>query len=65
MGCPTGEERDLYDADHGKKVLRMAPGLERLNILPFRSLPMTRHRVRWLSLIHQGLKISNSSQAPR
>ncbi|KAF9686368.1 hypothetical protein SADUNF_Sadunf03G0151400 [Salix dunnii] len=38
---PTGmshpvEKRDLYDADHGKKVLSMAPGLERLNILPFR-----------------------------
>nr|AHN52256.1 ATP sulfurylase [Cicer arietinum] len=30
------EKRDLYDADHGKKVLSMAPGLERLNILPFR-----------------------------
>jgi 3'-phosphoadenosine 5'-phosphosulfate synthase len=30
------EKRDLYDADHGKKVLGMAPGLERLNILPFR-----------------------------
>ncbi|KAJ1699472.1 hypothetical protein LUZ63_007984 [Rhynchospora breviuscula] len=30
------EKRDLYDADHGKKVLSMAPGLEKLNILPFR-----------------------------
>ncbi|CAL0315974.1 unnamed protein product [Lupinus luteus] len=30
------EKRDLYDADHGKKVLSMAPGLERLNILPFK-----------------------------
>ncbi|KAL4200138.1 hypothetical protein AMTRI_Chr03g54900 [Amborella trichopoda] len=30
------EKRDLYDADHGKMVLSMAPGLERLNILPFR-----------------------------
>ncbi|KAL0433729.1 UNVERIFIED_CONTAM: ATP sulfurylase 1, chloroplastic [Sesamum latifolium] len=30
------EKRDLYDADHGKKVLGMAPGLERLNILPFK-----------------------------
>ncbi|GER25470.1 sulfate adenylyltransferase [Striga asiatica] len=30
------ENRDLYDADHGKKVLSMAPGLERLNILPFK-----------------------------
>ncbi|KAG9132730.1 hypothetical protein Leryth_014010 [Lithospermum erythrorhizon] len=35
MGHPT-EKRDLYDADHGKKVLSMAPGLERLNILPFK-----------------------------
>ncbi|KAK1311054.1 hypothetical protein QJS10_CPA08g00267 [Acorus calamus] len=30
------EKRDLYDADHGKKVLSMAPGLEKLNILPFK-----------------------------
>ncbi|KAF8394360.1 hypothetical protein HHK36_020568 [Tetracentron sinense] len=30
------EKRDLYEADHGKKVLSMAPGLERLNILPFK-----------------------------
>jgi 3'-phosphoadenosine 5'-phosphosulfate synthase len=35
MGHPTAG-RDLYDADHGKMVLSMAPGLERLNILPFR-----------------------------
>ncbi|XVF66595.1 hypothetical protein PTKIN_Ptkin10aG0049900 [Pterospermum kingtungense] len=35
MGHPV-EKRDLYDAGHGKKVLSMAPGLERLNILPFR-----------------------------
>ncbi|MQL78944.1 hypothetical protein Taro_011364 [Colocasia esculenta] len=35
MGHPL-EKRDLYDPDHGKKVLRMAPGLEKLNILPFR-----------------------------
>ncbi|XVF63716.1 hypothetical protein PTKIN_Ptkin09bG0108500 [Pterospermum kingtungense] len=35
MGHPT-EKRDLYDPDHGKKVLGMAPGLEKLNILPFR-----------------------------
>jgi hypothetical protein len=38
MGHPT-EKRDLYDADHGKKVLSMAPGLERLNILPFKVYP--------------------------
>nr|XP_029119510.1 ATP sulfurylase 1, chloroplastic [Elaeis guineensis] len=30
------EDRDLYDPDHGKKVLSMAPGLEKLNILPFK-----------------------------
>ncbi|MFS7983049.1 putative sulfate adenylyltransferase [Helianthus anomalus] len=35
MGHPV-EKRDLYNADHGKKVLSMAPGLERLNILPFK-----------------------------
>ncbi|KAJ7552089.1 hypothetical protein O6H91_06G041500 [Diphasiastrum complanatum] len=35
MGHPI-EKRDLYDPDHGKMVLSMAPGLDRLNILPFR-----------------------------
>lgn len=35
MGHPV-EKRDLYEADHGKLVLSMAPGLERLNILPFK-----------------------------
>ncbi|XP_010522509.1 PREDICTED: ATP sulfurylase 4, chloroplastic [Tarenaya hassleriana] len=35
MGHPI-EKRDLYNADHGKKVLSMAPGLQRLNILPFK-----------------------------
>ncbi|CAM6114267.1 unnamed protein product [Calypogeia fissa] len=35
MGHPT-DKRDLYDPDHGKMVLKMAPGLERLNILPFK-----------------------------
>ncbi|KAJ4962964.1 hypothetical protein NE237_022903 [Protea cynaroides] len=35
MGHPV-EKRDLYDPDHGKKVLSMAPGLEKLNILPFK-----------------------------
>lgn len=35
MSHPT-EKRDLYDPDHGKKVLSMAPGLEKLNILLFR-----------------------------
>lgn len=40
MGHPT-EKRDLYDPDHGKKVLSMAPGLEKLNILPFRVYVLT------------------------
>ncbi|KAG2564920.1 hypothetical protein PVAP13_7NG109879 [Panicum virgatum] len=35
MGHPT-EKRDLYNPDHGKMVLSMAPGLEKLNILPFK-----------------------------
>ncbi|GBG69755.1 hypothetical protein CBR_g4586 [Chara braunii] len=35
MGHPTAD-RDLYDPDHGKRVLAMAPGLEKLRILPFR-----------------------------
>uniref|UniRef100_A0A7S0FYS6 sulfate adenylyltransferase n=1 Tax=Rhodosorus marinus TaxID=101924 RepID=A0A7S0FYS6_9RHOD len=35
MKHPNGE-RDLYDPWHGKKVLSTAPGLEKLNILPFR-----------------------------
>ncbi|GLT78617.1 hypothetical protein SLA2020_501460 [Shorea laevis] len=37
MGRPV-EERDLYDADHGKKVLNMAPRHERLNILLFKAV---------------------------
>nr|XP_008361701.1 ATP sulfurylase 1, chloroplastic-like [Malus domestica] len=46
MGHPT-EKRDLYDADHGKKVLSMAPGLERLNILPFKLLLMIKLKAKW------------------
>ncbi|GJU64848.1 ATP sulfurylase 1, chloroplastic [Tanacetum coccineum] len=57
------QKRDLYDADHGKKVLSMAPGLERLNILSFKL--MTRNNRRWNSLIHLELKISYLSLAPR
>ncbi|KAK6161444.1 hypothetical protein DH2020_004825 [Rehmannia glutinosa] len=38
------EKRDLYDADHGKKVLSMAPGLERLNILPFKMRTLAKNR---------------------
>nr|BAA36274.1 plastidic ATP sulfurylase [Oryza sativa Indica Group] len=43
MGHPT-EKRDLYDADHGKKVLSMAPGLEKLNILPFKAAYDTKQK---------------------
>lgn len=35
MKHPNGE-RDMFDATHGKNVLSMAPGLEELEILPFR-----------------------------
>ncbi len=31
-----GEADDLYHPEHGKAVLQMAPGLERLKIIPFR-----------------------------
>lgn len=29
-------KKDLYDPDHGRKVLKMAPGLAKFEILPFR-----------------------------
>eukprot|EP00898_Chlorokybus_atmophyticus_P000830 jgi/Chlat1/1748/Chrsp13S02155 len=35
MAHPNGSG-DLYDPEHGKMVLSMAPGLEKLNILPFK-----------------------------
>jgi 3'-phosphoadenosine 5'-phosphosulfate synthase len=35
MKHPNGE-RDMFDPWHGKKVLAMAPGLEKLEILPFK-----------------------------
>lgn len=35
MAHPNGE-RDMFNPWHGKKVLSMAPGLEKLEILPFR-----------------------------
>lgn len=35
MKHPNGE-RDMFDAWHGKMVLSMAPGLEKLEILPFK-----------------------------
>ncbi|XP_017488239.1 PREDICTED: bifunctional 3'-phosphoadenosine 5'-phosphosulfate synthase-like, partial [Rhagoletis zephyria] len=31
-----GKSTDLYDPDHGRKVLRMAPGLAKFEIIPFR-----------------------------
>jgi len=40
MGHPT-EERDLYNPDHGKKVLSMAPGLEKLKQIAFQSMPLS------------------------
>lgn len=49
MGHPT-EKRDLYDPDHGKKVLSMAPGLEKLNILPFK-VYIYIHPIQIISLI--------------
>lgn len=54
MGHPV-EERDLYDPDHGKKVLSMAPGLERLNILPFRVCSADAH----YSNINSSLRLRN------
>ncbi|GAB4851023.1 Sigma1B-adaptin [Ancistrocladus abbreviatus] len=46
IGHPV-QKRDLYDPDHGKKVLSMAPGLERLNILPFKvaAYDKTQHKM--------------------
>lgn len=32
----TGKSVDLYDPDHGRKVLKMAPGLAKFEIIPFR-----------------------------
>ncbi|KAK6641823.1 hypothetical protein RUM44_013541 [Polyplax serrata] len=32
----TSLKRDLYDATHGSRVLKMAPGLDELEIIPFR-----------------------------
>lgn len=36
MPHPERERGDLYDATHGARVLRMAPGLAALEIIPFR-----------------------------
>lgn len=36
MAHPDGSGGDLYEPTHGAKVLRMAPGLDRLEIIPFR-----------------------------
>ena len=36
-GMPhPGTKQDIYEATHGKKVLTMAPGLNQLEIVPFR-----------------------------
>lgn len=32
----AGKSTDLYDPDHGRKVLKMAPGLAKFEIIPFR-----------------------------
>jgi len=36
MPHPDPPKRDLYEATHGSKVLGMAPGLQNLEIIPFR-----------------------------
>jgi 3'-phosphoadenosine 5'-phosphosulfate synthase len=33
---PSDKSKDLYDPTHGAKVLTMAPGLNQLQILPFK-----------------------------
>lgn len=36
-GMPHPETKeDLYEATHGKKVLQMAPGLTKLEVVPFK-----------------------------
>ena len=36
MPHPDPPKRDLYEATHGGKVLSMAPGLQELEIIPFK-----------------------------
>eukprot|EP00043_Microstomoeca_roanoka_P009946 m.94797 g.94797 ORF g.94797 m.94797 type:complete len:610 (+) comp14741_c0_seq1:137-1966(+) len=36
MKHPSKPDENLYDADHGREVLQMAPGLQHLQIIPFR-----------------------------
>jgi len=36
MPHPDPPKRDIYEATHGSKVLKMAPGLENLEIIPFK-----------------------------
>jgi 3'-phosphoadenosine 5'-phosphosulfate synthase len=36
MPHPDPPKRDLYEATHGSKTLKMAPGLKQLEIMPFR-----------------------------
>lgn len=42
---PSDKSKDLYDPTHGSKVLTMAPGLNQLQILPFK-----------VAAYHRGLK---------
>jgi 3'-phosphoadenosine 5'-phosphosulfate synthase len=42
---PADKSKDLYDPTHGSKVLTMAPGLNQLQILPFK-----------VAAYHRGLK---------
>lgn len=41
---PSNPEQDLYDPNHGSKVLEMTPGLQRINIIPFRVAALNKIR---------------------
>jgi len=36
MAHPVNKDDNLYNADHGREVLQMAPGMKGLNFIPFR-----------------------------
>ena len=36
MPHPDPPKRDLYEATHGSRTLKMAPGLKQLEIIPFK-----------------------------
>jgi 3'-phosphoadenosine 5'-phosphosulfate synthase len=40
---PVDKSKDLYEPTHGSKVLTMAPGLNQLQILPFKVAAYNRH----------------------